>query len=147
MRVATQVNETLALIAETTKDARLRYNQFFTEELPRLTLISSLAEGADRIAAAEALKNGYLLAAVLPFDREEYERDFKQPSSRCEYTRLLEQAATTLVLPGHRTQETVAYRTAGLTIVQNVDVLLTVWDGRPCRMERDDRVPRACGPV
>ena len=56
-------------------------------------------------------------------------RDFKQQSSKKEFERLLGQADTTLVLPGCRDLEAAAYETAGLTIVDNSDLLLAVWDG------------------
>lgn len=129
VRVAAQVNELLGLIAKTARDAWERHGQVFTKEPPALRLISALAEGADRIGASGALEHGYSLTAILPFGVEEYARDFKQQSSKKEYERLLDKAETTLVLPGCRAQEAVAYETAGLTLVDNSDLLLAVWDG------------------
>ena len=128
-RVATPVAETLALIAKTTRDTWECHGQFFTEDAPRLRLISALAEGADRMGASGALENRYSLTAILPFEVEDYTRDFKQQSSKEEFHRLLGQAETTLVLPGCRAQEASAYETAGLTIVDNSDLLLAIWDG------------------
>jgi hypothetical protein len=129
VRVAAQVNETFALIAKTARDARERHDEFFTEEPPAPACISALAEGADRIAAISALENGYALNAILPFDSKEYALDFKQKSSKREYQMLLGRATTTLALPGARAYEPLAYNTAGLTIVDNADILLAVWDG------------------
>lgn len=62
-------------------DLRARY--------PRtpLTLLSPLAEGADRLAARVALESGVRLIVPLPMPRELYERDF--PTSRAEFDRLL----------------------------------------------------------
>ena len=128
-RIVAQLDETLALIAKAAGHARVSYCQHFTEEPPSLTLVSALAEGADRIAAAGALENGYALTAILPFSSDEYSRDFKQRSSKLEYQRLLKGATTKLALPGERAREALAYKTAGLTIVDNVDILLAVWDG------------------
>ena len=39
-------------------------------------IVSSLAEGSDRLVAEAGLAGGYTLEAVLPFARAEYARDF-----------------------------------------------------------------------
>lgn len=127
--VAAGINEALTLVSAAAQTAWVRNREFFTEEPPALTLVSALAEGADRIAACAALENGYSLTAVLPFDSEEYERDFNEASSISEYEGLLEKADRTVALPGNRAPEAFAYETAGLTILGNVEILLAVWDG------------------
>ena len=129
LRVIAQVNATFALLANTARSVSERYGQFFAEGSPALRVISALAEGADQIGASGGLENGFSLTAVLPFAAEDYRRDFKQQSSNQEFERLLGLAETTTVLPGCRDIEAAAYETAGLTIVDNSDLLLAVWDG------------------
>jgi hypothetical protein len=46
------------------------------------SIVSSLAEGSDRIVAAAGLAAGLALQVVLPFNRAEYARDFETPTSR-----------------------------------------------------------------
>jgi len=48
-----------------------------------LLLLTSLAEGADRIAAKAAIEEGIDYVVVLPFPEEEYVKDF--PESKDEY--------------------------------------------------------------
>ena len=132
-RVTEETAGALAQIAEKVQTVLDRHGSVFTEEPPVLTLISALAEGADRIAAEAALARGYSLTAVLPFDSDDYMRDFDGEASKTEYTKLLDTATTRLVFPGARATEDLAYRTAGLTIVDNADILLVVWDGGKSR--------------
>src|SRR5438445_7431315 len=63
-----------------------------------LTLLSPLAEGADRLVARVALKLGSRLIVPLPMRRELYERDFTTAASRAEFRELLE-SAQHFVLP------------------------------------------------
>jgi hypothetical protein len=42
-------------------------------------VVSSLAEGSDRLVAEAGLARGYTLEVVLPFARAEYARDFRTP--------------------------------------------------------------------
>ena len=49
-------------------------------------VVSSLAEGSDRIVAEAGLAAGYKLEAVLPFARAEYADDFTTPESCAEWT-------------------------------------------------------------
>jgi len=97
-----------------------------------LRLVSALAEGADRLAAAAALERGIALEAVLPFPDEEYERDFGD-DSRKEFRALLGQAKSVLVLDGAAGRRDKAYEAAGKALLDNCDVLVAVWDGEPAR--------------
>jgi hypothetical protein len=67
-----------------------------------LRVISPLTEGADRIAAQEAVVLGFELQCPLPFDRDEYEKDFTIRQSRDEYRAMLEKATAVLELDGSR---------------------------------------------
>ena len=50
-----------------------------------ITLMSALAEGADRLAAEEALDIGIPLVAVLPMPREYYEQAFLKTKLQSQY--------------------------------------------------------------
>jgi hypothetical protein len=94
-----------------------------------LVIVSSLAEGSDRIVAAAGLAAGFALQAVLPFDRAEYERDFETQMSRREFEELLGRTRDVFELDGEADQRPRAYETAGLVMLANIDVLIAIWDG------------------
>jgi hypothetical protein len=98
----------------------------FLDGTVALTLVSALAEGADRMAAKAARAAGYALEAVLPFARAEYERDFAEPT---DFRALLAGARSIVELDGERRNEGKAYEAAGLMLLDASDVLLAVWDG------------------
>ncbi len=93
-------------------------------------LLSSLAEGADRIVAAAAGEvlagRGVELHAVLPMSEEGYRQDF--PDSVASFERLLEPPTIKTELPPAATREE-AYELAGRFIVDRSDVLIALWDG------------------
>lgn len=102
------------------------------------TLVSALAEGADRIAAREALSLGFRLEALLPFPVDEYERDFGDGDSLAEFRDLLSRAAAVRALHGsYATDESrqSAYDTVGREILDRAGVLVAIWDGRRGRGE------------
>lgn len=95
------------------------------------TVISPLAEGADRLVAAEFLKvPGTLLDVPLPLPLTDYETDFKTPASLAEFRNLLGQAGATVTLPP-QPERNQAYLQAGRYVVDTSDVIIAVWDGRP----------------
>ena len=94
-----------------------------------LVIVSSLAEGSDRIVAAAGLAAGFALQAVLPFERAEYERDFETPMSRSEFEELLGRACDVFELDGAADERPRAYEAAGLFMLANIDVLIAIWDG------------------
>lgn len=97
----------------------------------RIRIESSLAEGADRLAASIALADfGADLVAVLPLPAADYMTDFQQESSRREFENLLRLASEVVELPPAKTRDE-AYERAGAFIVGRCDVLLAVWDGAP----------------
>src|SRR5436190_12620777 len=98
-----------------------------------ITVISSLAKGADRVGADVVLKMGCDLVAVLPMPKEEYERDFRRLGETdddiAEFRRLLGLASKSLVVrAGHPETETV-YGGASRHIACCSRVLLALWDG------------------
>ncbi len=92
-------------------------------------IVSSLAEGADRIVAAAGLEAGCRLRAVLPLARAEYARDFETAASRDEFDQLLARAFEIVELDGAADQRPRAYEAAGLFMLANIDVLVAIWDG------------------
>jgi len=94
-----------------------------------LVIVSSLAEGSDRIVAAAGLAAGFALQAVLPFEKAEYERDFETPMSRREFEELLARACDVFELDGDADERPRAYEAAGLFMLANIDVLIAIWDG------------------
>jgi hypothetical protein len=110
-----------------------------TEATPVVfSVLSALAEGADRLVVRVALEShpalDVELGAVLPLALTDYLEDFDTDTSRQEFRDLLAQAATLVELRrepvpvGHVRDS--AYDLAGRYIVDRSDVLIAVWDGR-----------------
>ena len=107
------------------------------------SIITSLAEGADRLVAREVLKfPGATIEVVLPLSREEYVEDFGSEESRLEFDDLLRQARRPIALrernlsDGHspddlREEKRKAYEEAGYHVVDQCDLLIAVWNGEP----------------
>ncbi len=106
-----------------------------------LRIITSLAEGADRLAAEVALEGGHELLIPLPLPPREYERDF--PGSVAEFRALLARAPpqNVFVMPAEdgtgreggvpQAQRERRYREVGLFIAEQSHLLLALWDGKP----------------
>jgi len=124
-----QIRRVLELVAHSFAQVRERGGESFSDDPPRLLLISPLADGADQICAEEALGLGYALHAVLPFAREAYRRDLNNEVSRAAFDRLLARAERVLELPGKPDGEPDVYVMAGRATVAHCDLLLAVWDG------------------
>ena len=67
----------LDALAREAVTAHGKYKELFASDPPLLSLVSTLAEGADHIAAEAALSRGFVLDAPLPFAVETYSTDFK----------------------------------------------------------------------
>jgi hypothetical protein len=95
-----------------------------------LTLISALAEGADRIVARHVLtRPGAGLTVPLPLAKPDYLADFQSEDSRAEFLSLLQRAAHVVEMPAGATREQ-AYDAAGEYVLTNSDALIAIWDGR-----------------
>lgn len=104
----------------------------------RLRVISALAAGADQWVADEAIKLGYELQSPLPFPRDVYREDFTVPADVQEYDRLLALATRVLELDGRvdlvegqRSPDSRSYEAVGRAILNQTDVLIAIWDGKP----------------
>lgn len=109
---------------------------------PHTSVLSCLAEGADRMVARLGLDLlGSELVATLPMPPSEYRRDFYSARSREEFDELLAAARKVVVLVDGRTPpegyqggaRTHRYACAGAYIVAHCDVLIALWDGQPAR--------------
>lgn len=98
-----------------------------------ITVLSSLAEGADQICAKLALDVGLRLVVPLPLPALEYRKDFTGTAA-AEFDCLLSLADDVFVvdaqepLPGNL-QRGFYYRQAGIYLARWCDVLLAVWNG------------------
>lgn len=96
----------------------------------RWTVVSALAEGADRLVAHRLLgRRGTRLVAVLPLPREDYEADFETEASREEFRKLLSLAEEMVEVPPRASRED-AYEAGGRAVLDRADLLVAVWDGR-----------------
>ena len=141
-KVEAAVNRVIDEFAEAATRAHSDHQNLFATGGETLTLVSALAEGADRMAAKAALARGFKLDVPIPFPREEYAKDFVSEGSVAEFESLIERARSVIELPGtRRSQEGSdeppelqagrAYEAAGLTVLSQSDILLVVWDGHP----------------
>ena len=105
-----------------------------------LTVISQLAEGADRFVVHQVLSNAATggrqarLEAVLPLHRDAYARiQGFDAASREDFDALLEQATAvdepSPTVDGDSGNAAAAYEAAGRKIIARCDVLLAIWDG------------------
>jgi hypothetical protein len=115
-----------ARVAEVLGDLQRRYPS------TPLTLLCSLAEGADRLGARVALRLGARLVVPLPLPREEYERDFATAESRAEFADLLGRAQDVFRVDvlSDRPREYAYARTAAY-VTQRSQLVVALWDGTP----------------
>lgn len=96
------------------------------------SVLSALAEGADRIVAEETIAffgaERAELVAVLPLDPDDYASDFETPESKAAFHEALDGASHVIQTrwQGGRDE---AYWQAGRAVVERCDVLIAVWDG------------------
>ncbi len=114
-----------------------------TETKPIIRIISSLAEGADRLCIKpELFPSGreqevccdYELAYILPFLKKEYENDFNA-ESKAEFNDILNrvgndsQIAQIIELDGDPGQRTQAYNDCSRVLVAHSDLLIAIYNG------------------
>ncbi len=137
-KVATDVDAVLDGFAAAMRQALATYGAVFAGKAV-LSLVDSLAEGADRIAARALVARAagdtgslsFALDVVLPFVGQEFEKDFADQASRDEFNALTGQARALLELPGSRAAEANAYEAAAYTVIDQSDVVMAIWDGGP----------------
>ncbi len=110
------------------------------------SVLSPLAEGADRIVARAVLGYaGARLDVVLPLTVEDYLEDFQTAESVAEFQELLGRCARPTVLRARPIRDEVhdpndqsalrgaAYESVGRYVVDHCDVLIALWDGKPAQ--------------
>jgi hypothetical protein len=121
---------------------RLKRDYLHDDKETPLIVLSSLAEGADRLIARVAMAEGAKLIAPLPMEPEEYRRDFEpglKPDAATEFDRMKSEALAMPImrLADGNTPENVReesrralqYREVGLFIVRHCHVLIALWNG------------------
>ena len=104
-----------------------------------VVLLTSLAEGADRLAVEVALAGTVQvkIEVILPFPVEEYRRDFGTSESVEEFQKLLRLAREVVVSrasqPSENPSREQAYVAASRTLVELSDVVVAVWNGEPSK--------------
>ena len=111
-----------------------------------LSVLSPLAEGADRVVARAVLTEpDARLDAVFPLALEDYLEDFKTEESRKEFEALLNRCRKPVFLRTRRIKDDYAdpsdqtelrreaYTRVGQFVVDHCDLLIAVWDGEPSR--------------
>ena len=107
----------------------------------KLRMVSALASGADQWVASEAVNLGFELQAILPFDQQEYLKDFTDKSDADAYLELLGKASAILELDGRvriddsgkRKPDSQSYEAVGRALLNQTDLLIAVWDGQDAK--------------
>lgn len=119
------------IVAEMTEVVLNRVLEHATE----VVVVSSVAEGADRLVAELVLaRSGARMEIILPLPADDFLDDFGSEQSRREFWDLLERASAVTVVeqvPGEA--RPAAYERAGHAVVDTCDVLVALWDGQPSR--------------
>lgn len=95
------------------------------------TLVSGLAEGADRLVAERALALGWRLVGVLALPADEFAKDFASEASRSEFRRLLGRCAQVIEASPPGTPRPQCYANVAERIIAMSDWLVALWDGGP----------------
>jgi len=129
--------------ADKLKEKIRRIFKELMEEYPNtpLLLLTPLAEGADRIAAKAAIEEGIDYVVVLPFQEEEYVKDF--PESKEEYYNLTDKEKhrnlkgifsleyiMTDNAKHYGPERDKLYENVGAYIVRHSQILIGLWDGK-----------------
>lgn len=119
----------LTRLAQAADSVATQYAGDFSAAAPKMRFVSALADGADTIATEAALSAGWQFDACLPFAREEYANDFSEGEGRQRFEALLVRATATFALAGTRLDPGASYEAAGRLMLDQVDILIALWDG------------------
>ncbi|MHC5770642.1 MAG: hypothetical protein ACYTXI_34700 [Nostoc sp.] len=109
---------------------KLEFKKILAQFPKVLTGVTSLAIGADQLFAEAVLEHGGSLIVIIPFDG--YEFKFSEGDNRQKYNYLLAKSTIVNILPPMNSDEE-SYLAAGKTIVDTIDFLIAVWDGKPSK--------------
>ncbi|MEZ5680528.1 MAG: hypothetical protein R3E14_04450 [Erythrobacter sp.] len=124
--------EVFRIAEETLAQIHRQHSGFFSPEPPSAKLVTSLAEGADVLAAEAALEAGLGISVCLPFPPQTYAEDFGEEEWKSTQA-LIERADSMMALTDHHGADTAAYEMAGKMVLGQSDILLAVWDGEASR--------------
>jgi hypothetical protein len=105
---------------------------FFSPASAKIRFVTMAAEGADLSGASAAMRAGADVALIMPFAWDEYCADF-QPANLSKLRQFLASASSSFELPGRRDEGPRAYERANDIILENIDLLIAVWDGERAR--------------
>lgn len=141
VRIGVTGHRTLAseqLIRESVKSVLGKLDKMLKHTPHTFIAVSPLAEGADRLVAKDILAwqvfgdvDKPSLEAVLPLPEADYLHDFETQESRDEFRELLANARS--IPPKEAESRKVAYEQAGRYVVNNCDILIAIWDGKPSK--------------
>lgn len=134
--VEAQVEAMLRRLRQQLAQISIENAKVYAGTTPCLRVISALADGADRLVVAAALRQNCEVMAMLPFARDSYRRDFVEPASRDEFDKLLCAASTIVELDGQYDPPEArngGYASVGMNVVRQSDVVLAIWDGSDAR--------------
>lgn len=105
-----------------------------------ILVLSSIADGADRLVVYEAMKLNIPFKVILPMDKKLYEIDFDS-STMQEFEYLIKCANEVVTIPLQKTNSIklisqynqfrdMQYEAAGHYVANNSDVLIALWDGK-----------------
>lgn len=99
------------------------------------TILSPLAEGADRVAAEVILESKAAeLVCLIPSERQEYIKSFSNARSVHQFDAILQKAVTVskVYKPSFSDHDDQSiFYNVGTEVVDQCDVLIAVWDGKP----------------
>ncbi len=109
--------------------------QYFQETYNDLEAISAIAEGADTLFVEAAKKYKIRLKFMIPFEIEEYKKDFKGVDLVNLERNIEENTGRFIEVNKLKTKDKnekeLAYLKTGQKMVDEADIVLAVWDGNP----------------
>ena len=96
----------------------------------RVIAISSACEGADLIFLRACVELRIPFIAILPFPKEKFSENSRDPAQWEMTEKLLSVALTTYVAPGGKDSPE-AYQVVSRNLIEWADAFLFVWDGQP----------------
>ncbi len=102
-----------------------------------LAAVTNLADGADRLLAKIVLEqSGTCLEVILPFAADVYRKTMDSDAQRDDFDTMLGKDRSPRVLrqetqPSDEESRQLAYRDAARELLNNRDVVIAVWDGKP----------------
>jgi hypothetical protein len=124
-------------IKQTLQNIEDRLNSILSNSKYKFSVLSPLAEGTDRITVEEVLKldnsttnEKSALDVILPLSKNDYIQDFDDPESREQFEYLLKRARSVKYFENCTNRDDSYYK-SGRYIVDNCDILIAVWNGKP----------------